>query len=793
MNKKRKIIYGILSFLIPFIVIYILLYFNGFFKDKSIIVGDAQAQYYPLFNYLKGILNGKNTIFYSFNKNLGGTMFGTYFYYLSSPLNLILALVKEEKITIFMTYLIIVKMSLCSLSMYLYMTYKNKTTNIIILIFSICYGLMGYNLNFFVNIMWLDVVIIAPIVMIGIDKIINKESTLLYSISLFISIVSNYYIAYMLCIFCVLYFIYEVLLRKISKDDIKKITKKFLKVSILTGLMCSFFLVPCIIESRNYLRSVELNEIIKFDINFFDIFSKSYIGTIKYADLLNYSSMNIYCSSIVIPLTFLYIMNSKIDKRERKLTIIFLIIMILPCFIYALNYIWHLFSIPYCYSYRYSFLLCFLLINIAYKSYKNININKIEILTYLAFSNIISLYFIIITYFSSYYETLNYKMIWLTLLMQSIYFYILKRNKKEKILFILILLELILNSNICFKSYLESPKEIYDYKIYDEILDKKNRTDFTFFNTGNDSIMMNYYGINHFLSTNNNRVMRLATQLSKKNEYTKENIYLYNEGQYIFDNIVGLKYILAQSKKDNYILKDTININDDEIFIYENQNSLGLGYIIKNECNNIEYDFKYDEKIYNCITNTDTKYYYEYDIKVKDNSYSTIIKNPHNFYIYYPNISEEEIEIDNLIRINKDFYYIKNDQKNYNLSFTSKNKLDEEKLKIYSFDYEKLKKDTEILKQEMLNYEIKNNKIEGIINTKGGILMITIPYEKGYIVKVDGKKTDYKEVLDTFIGIDVNEGKHSITIEYKQPYLIQGAFISIISLCIYIMDIKKKH
>ena len=124
MKKNNKIIFIILSFLIPFLSLSIIFFLKGLFTDKIILSGDMHAQYYPLFNYLKEVFNGNNSIFYSFNKSLGGTMFGTIFYYLSSPLNLILFFVNKVHIINFMTWLIILKISLCGLTMYLYMRHK---------------------------------------------------------------------------------------------------------------------------------------------------------------------------------------------------------------------------------------------------------------------------------------------------------------------------------------------------------------------------------------------------------------------------------------------------------------------------------------------------------------------------------------------------------------------------------------------------------------------------------------------------------------------------------------------
>lgn len=798
MRKYRRLVYGFLSFLIPFLLLVILFFLKGFFDKETIINSDASAQYYPLFNYLKEVLNGTSSIFYSFNKNFGGTMFGTFFYYLSSPLNIFVKFVSREYIMLFFLWLIIFKISFCSLSMYLYMTYKHKKCDLLILCFSVCYGLMGYNINFFINFMWLDVVALAPIVLIGLDKLINKESPLLYIISLFISIFSNYYISYMLCIFCVLYFLYEVFL-KYNKKEILQLTKKFIIISFLTGLMCSFFLIPCFFESRNYFRSLGINNIFVFDYNIFDIFSKSFIGSISFGDLLNNGSMNLYCGVAVFPLVYMFLVNKNISKKKRMLTLCLILFMILPCFIFPLNYVWHLFSKPNFYTYRYSFLLCFFLINIAYESYENLVFNKLYILFYLAVYSILSFYFILIVCFGKYYDFLSYKCIWITLLFLFIYLFLLKMKDKrfsKLLICCCLLIENILNIGIVFKNpVIFTKKDLYD-DYYQDVINKygNERLEFTGFISLNDSFLFNYQGINNFLSTNNSRVMRIVSQMSFRSKYVNQNLYSYKKGQYIFDSIIGLKYIISTYKIDNYVLIEDFKVNDTMFYVYENPNSIGMGYIIKDECNNIEFDFKYDEKVFNCISGSNESFYREYPIQKDNDEYSSIISKPYDFYLYYPNISSNHAVInDNILYSSKDYVFIQNDKKNYAFKFNIYDDIDLENLKVYGFDFDKFKSSVKSMDKEVLNYKIEGDRLVGNIDTDGGLLMITIPYEKGLSVTVDGQKADYKEVIDTFIGIDLDKGNHEITIDYSQPYLKLGLCISLLSFGLIIFYTKKLY
>lgn len=793
MKKHKKLIYGILSFLIPFLLLIFVFNFHHLLDRKVIIKSDIYAQIFPLFNYLKGIFNGSNSFFYSFYKNLGGTMFGTFFYYLSSPFNLVLKFIKSENIPLFFMWLSIIKMSLCSVSMYLYMTYKNRTTNLLIVLFSVFYGLMGYNLNFFVNIMWIDVVLMAPIVLIGLDKLINGGSPWLYIVSLFLSILFNYYISYMLCIFCLIYFVYNILLSDFDREQIIRVIKRFVIISLFTGLMCSFFLIPCFFESRNYFRSLDLNSILSFNFNFFNIFSKSYIGSANFKDILNYSSFNLYCGVCVLFLVYLFLVNKNISKKKRKYTLFLILFMVLPCLIFPLNYVWHLFSSPNYFNYRYSFLLCFFFLNIAYESYNNLNINRSYFITYFLVYLSISIYFFV-TSFTNYYNFLSFENLFITILFLIVYYLILRFKNKEKVLCCVMAIEIFLNILLVFNdTSLFSKKDIIDND-YISIVNKykSDRMEFTDFLTLNDSILMEYYGINNFLSTNNNSGMRFLKNMSFSKKYTGQLIFLYKYQQYILDSVIGIKYVISSYEIDGYNLIDKVNIGENEFYIYENPNYVGIGYVINDYCNNINSGFTYDQDVFNCIIGSKHNYYRDYDIVKVDDGYSSIIKSASNFYLYYPNIANSGIKFDDeVINSSSDLAYLKNDKKNYDFRFSGD--IDVDKLKIFYFDIDKFKTNYSLFNTDKLDYRIEGDKLYGSIDTDGGILMITIPYEDGFIVKVDGKRVQYKMVLDTFIGIDLDNGYHDVTIEYSQPYLREGMCISFVSLFLLVIYVKKRY
>lgn len=75
--------------------------------------------------------------------------------------------------------------------------------------------------------------------------------------------------------------------------------------------------------------------------------------------------------------------------------------------------------------------------------------------------------------------------------------------------------------------------------------------------------------------------------------------------------------------------------------------------------------------------------------------------------------------------------------------------------------------------------DFSDTHIRGHIDVKqAGQLVLSIPSEKGWTMKVDGKDAEYEDFSDTFVSIHLDEGEHEIELYYETPGLKAGAAIS---------------
>ena len=297
----KKFLKYLLVLIVPLLILDLVLILKYGIDSFSnlFIVEDMNTQYMSLIRWIQDVVKGNENIFYSFSKGIGGNMFSTFAYYLSSPLNLILLFFSKHSFVLAISLLIHIKIGLSSLTMFIYLKNRYKNSEFLyLLLFSIIYALSGAVINFYSNIMWLDVVYLTPLVIMGLDKIIQGKKSYLYIILLSLAIMSNFYMGYILCLFCIVYYIYETIItyKKEDKKIIIDNTKRFICYSLLAALISCIILVPLVFDMSSNMYRYELNKpIFYFDIDSLSMmFAKSLIGSMDTNTMYSHNEANIY-------------------------------------------------------------------------------------------------------------------------------------------------------------------------------------------------------------------------------------------------------------------------------------------------------------------------------------------------------------------------------------------------------------------------------------------------------------------------------------------------------------------
>jgi len=235
-----------LSFFLPFFLLLGIFALLGIapFGDRVLLIADARGQYLSYFALYQELFAGKADFFYSFEKLLGGSISGLYAYYLASPFNLMLLLFPKEQLAAGFDLMLHLKLSTCALTMGLYLK-NTRGLRPVSLLFTTAYALCGYNNAYAWCIMWIDAVLLLPLIALGIERLWKEEKPLLYVLSLALAILSCFYTGYMLCLFSVLYFLWRVFSDTPSLREIpwRKLLQYAL-ASLLAGGVSAVLLIP---------------------------------------------------------------------------------------------------------------------------------------------------------------------------------------------------------------------------------------------------------------------------------------------------------------------------------------------------------------------------------------------------------------------------------------------------------------------------------------------------------------------------------------------------------------------
>lgn len=694
LDKERKnnkyINYYILAFILPIILMGVIYIFTHIypFGNKTLLIGDMFGQYLGLLSEMRDIILGDGNIMYSFSKSLGGGMIGVFAYYLSSPLNIILVLFPKEYIAEAILAITLIKLGLCGLTCCVFLNKTYNKNDFSLVAFSCCYSLMSYNLIFQQNIMWIDGVIMLPLILLGINNIIKENKFILYTISLFIAIYTNYYIGYMICIFSVIYFIYKMFNDKDvynKKEVIKSKIKYFISSSIIAGGLSAFLLIPTLISLKNGKAEVELlRTTLGLDLNIIDILSRLFWGSFITKDMIVDTMPHIYCGVIILFLAISYFFIGNISKRKKVSAFIVICIMISSFCINILNITWHGFDSPNGFLYRNSFIFSFFLIIIAYESFVNLKYLKnkymLIILSLVVASGIVlSL---------SEYEFLSFKKILISILLVMIYCTIvyLYNSNKIKSMLSLFIISMVIIGEIFLNAYVTIINLPYYTRTYlneylsdiEPIINKYKSKDNDFYRiektinySSNEPLLLNYRGIDHSSSANESNLAKIVNDLgiTTGSGVTE----LYNHGSTIIaDSLLGLKYVIGHDNIDGTIMNLEYDENKyynlvekiDGFNIYENPYNLPIGFMVNKKIqdinsNNINlFDFQRDI-LNSMITKTKKQEYYTrfYESNIKLNNVQKDSFEGSNRYTKIDKNNDGSIEI-NLKAPNEDILYM---------------------------------------------------------------------------------------------------------------------------------------
>jgi len=367
--------YHILAFVIPVAIMLIVYCIREVypFGDQIYLRSDCYHQYAPFHMELLDKLQTGESLLYSWDIGMGVNFISTIAYYLASPFNFVLLFVPASMLTELVGVFIIGKIGLCGLTTSYYLGKRFKTVSPATTAFAVFYALSAYVSAFNWNIMWLDCLWLLPLIVYGLERLVDKKKGALYCVTLGLAIVSNYYIGIMLCIFCVLYFL-VLLLKNEGSFKLKKYVGDIVRFgfySLLAGGMGAFLILP---EYFTLLLSASAETTFPDSLSryfsVFDMLSRSLMNV--ETSVFSAYEPNIYCTVAIFLFIPLYALCQKIPKKERVLKLALAVLFLLSFNLNIPNYIWHGFHYPNSLPAREAFIYIFLLLTMCFEAFHHI-------------------------------------------------------------------------------------------------------------------------------------------------------------------------------------------------------------------------------------------------------------------------------------------------------------------------------------------------------------------------------------------------------------------------------------
>ena len=368
------------------------------FGSMTILRMDLYHQYGPLFAELFERVKNFDSLLYSWTSGGGGAFLGNFFNYLSSPFAVVMLLLGHKNMPEAIALMVFLKACTASFTFSYFIQKKFKTESPLTSAFGVLYSCCGYFIAYYWNIMWLDAFYLFPLVILGIEKLISERKMKLYIVTLALTFVTNYYMAYMVCIFSVIYFIYYyfsnyAVTEKYVEGKIKKEPKgfyglfmngfnffrnsrffdsgiRFAFCSVGAAALAAFSLFPVFFVLRSCsATSGTFPSEFKTYFSIFDFLANH----LAYLDPTIRSSgtdvlPNVYCGVLTVMLVPLFIFSNRVSAKEKVFSVGILGFMFASCYTNYLNYIWHGFHFPNDLPYRFSFMYSFLLLVFAFKA-----------------------------------------------------------------------------------------------------------------------------------------------------------------------------------------------------------------------------------------------------------------------------------------------------------------------------------------------------------------------------------------------------------------------------------------
>lgn len=816
MKTKTFQIY-FMAFMIPLIIMIIMCIANRIypFGAKCFLRSDLYNQYMPFYADLQQKLKNGENFHYSWQLGLGSDFMAVYSYYLACPLNFLIVFVSTEHLIELMTVLIFIKIGACGLTSCYYLVHHFRMKRYSMVCFSVFYALSGFMAAYNWNIMWLDAILLAPLIILGLEEIVRAGKWKLYTVALALSIMINYYISIMICIFLVLYFV--ILILYIPWKQKLRSVVQFGFCSILAACMGAVIMLPGVAAIMGTgFSNADFPKTCQFYFNALDVLARQCVNVSVVIN--NDHWPNIYCGVAVLFLFPFYVSCRQIQWKKKIPMIILLAFFIASFSNNMLNFIWHGMNYPDSLPARQSFLYILVLLTISYEAF--LHVREASVI-HLAVCYVIACGFVgacmLFNKNTSDYENHAYI---LTLMFLTVYAVLGAAYKNMIVDYRLFLAMVILFvsfeagintfntsiSTVTRSKYLQKYTNNYDVA---QDLDKNDpglyRIELNNRMTKNDGPLSGFKTATLFSSTVTSGIQDFYQGMGM--DYSKV-YYSFDGATPLSSAMLGVKYLITDSTSDWSDPYHSFYKKIDDVNVYKGNSGLSIGYCVPAGLS--------DRWSYEGSNPIDVQNGLSSALGVKTSMYTVVTANTMgnvttletpesgDIYVQISGASKDHGDTINLTVKDskgkkKRIKTYSDAKKGYLLDLgyceagdnvtleTTKGSMSEVIVYAYRVNDTAMKETLQKLGEDQLKItEYGSDYLKGTVSPKKDKdLVISVPYDKGWTILVDGKKQKVETFAGAFPMVALSAGSHQITMKYIPTGEYEGIALSAGGLAVF--------
>lgn len=584
--------------------------------DKQMLVIDLWHQYYPFLVELHEKLQSGGSLLHSWVVGMGSNFILVMSYYLLSPLNFLSVIIPEAWLVEYLALATVIKIACMGMFTAIAFRIISKRNDLSLVLFSMMFSFCAFNMGYYWCVIWLDSVAMLPLCVAGTVALLRDGKFKLFTISLALAVVFNYYIGIFICA--------GVLFTCIGYEcacwgGIRKALKDFVRTLLFTGsaiLMTAPVTIPTFMGLQNtYEQTMGFPK--KFVINVVsETGSNTTISNPEFNDVMVaiseiFSNMfsflnpshkeglpNIACGLLCIVLLGVFLCSRKIKAGEKIFCGVTLLFLVASFFIRHLDFIWHGLHYPNMLPSRFSFLFSFLLIYMAFRAYCFIEHSHfLDVII-----SILLFVLLVLTYFTREADT-NAPLIasgivaGVYVILLFLYnFKLLNLKTLTLVLCLLVFGEMVATSVIGVKTVTTTSMSGYprDEKNMDAVLDYIStvedtqaepdiyRVETLTTQTLNDSCLNTYNGVSMFNSMANVNITKYLERLGV-GAWQAGNRYTYYESSPFTNTVLNLKYLISRDGKFYNTDYTTQIFKSGNTALLENEAYLPMGYVVNSD------------------------------------------------------------------------------------------------------------------------------------------------------------------------------------------------------------------